>query len=1032
MKITESALGSSRLTLFVAVLVLVAGVFAFLRFPSQEEPSTTIRDAMIFVSNPGLPVERMEQLVARPLEQRLRELPELKHVVSTVRTGTVIVQVTIQESYPDLAPIWQKVRAKVAEVSPQFPSGTFPPVINDDFGRVAVASIAVTAPGFTMSEMREPLKRLRDRLYELPGVQNISFHGLQDERVYIEFDQARLAGLGLAAPTLLQQLQQQNVVLSGGQMVMSGINSALVASGEIRSLQALREFVLSVPDRHGRSENTIRLGDIAQIKVLPADPPDSAAVYQGAPAVVLGVSMRSGQNIQAFGRSLKARVSELQQQLPAGFTLDYVTFQADVVEREMGKMNQVMGETIVIVMAVVVLFLGWRAGVIVGSIVPLTILGTLIAMQFLHIELHSVSMAAIIIALGLLVDNGIVIAEDIERRMVAGEARREACIQAGKSLAIPLLTSSLVIIFAFSPFFFGDTSINEYLRPLVVVLALALLGSWLLCLTVTPLLCYYFLKVSPHATHEANSETRFYRIYRRAINSVLDHKLAFFGAMAVLLTLAMLLLSTVPAGFLPKSDRPQYQVSIELQPGSDSRTTLAKVQEISRWLSDKQVNPEVTTSIGYVADGGPRIILGLNPPLPASHIGYFTVGVTSRNELDTMIARTRDYLSQTYPEVRGEVKRFSLGSSDSGTVAYRIFGPDETVLKGLGEHIKGELRKVAGVVGVRDDWNNRVPRVDVQIDQAKARRLGVTSEDIANSLAARFSGVDVSMLRDGDTLVPVVVRGTAAQRQQTQDVANTLVYPAGATPVPLSAIARVSIGSEPSVIRRRDLSRTLTVEGRSETETAQQVVDRLAPVIAGLKMPPGYSIELGAEIEEAAEANAALSEYLPHAGIAMLILFIWQFGSFRKLMLILSIIPFTLIGVAPALKLAGEPLGFMANFGLLSLAGIIVNNAVLLLERIEAELHAGRSSRDAVITSAVQRLRPIVMTKLTCVAGLVPLLLFGGPLWSGMAITIIGGLALGTLVTLGMVPALYELLFDSRLSRWLDRKYESQATPAPI
>lgn len=1032
MKITESALGSSRLTLFVAVLVLVAGVFAFLRFPSQEEPSTTIRDAMIFVSNPGLPVERMEQLVARPLEQRLRELPELKHVVSTVRTGTVIVQVTIQESYPDLAPIWQKVRAKVAEVSPQFPSGTFPPVINDDFGRVAVASIAVTAPGFTMSEMREPLKRLRDRLYELPGVQNISFHGLQDERVYIEFDQARLAGLGLAAPTLLQQLQQQNVVLSGGQMVMSGINSALVASGEIRSLQALREFVLSVPDRHGRSENTIRLGDIAQIKVLPADPPDSAAVYQGAPAVVLGVSMRSGQNIQAFGRSLKARVSELQQQLPAGFTLDYVTFQADVVEREMGKMNQVMGETIVIVMAVVVLFLGWRAGVIVGSIVPLTILGTLIAMQFLHIELHSVSMAAIIIALGLLVDNGIVIAEDIERRMVAGEARREACIQAGKSLAIPLLTSSLVIIFAFSPFFFGDTSINEYLRPLVVVLALALLGSWLLCLTVTPLLCYYFLKVSPHATHEANSETRFYRIYRRAINSVLDHKLAFFGAMAVLLTLAMLLLSTVPAGFLPKSDRPQYQVSIELQPGSDSRTTLAKVQEISRWLSDKQVNPEVTTSIGYVADGGPRIILGLNPPLPASHIGYFTVGVTSRNELDTMIARTRDYLSQTYPEVRGEVKRFSLGSSDSGTVAYRIFGPDETVLKGLGEHIKGELRKVAGVVGVRDDWNNRVPRVDVQIDQAKARRLGVTSEDIANSLAARFSGVDVSMLRDGDTLVPVVVRGTAAQRQQTQDVANTLVYPAGATPVPLSAIARVSIGSEPSVIRRRDLSRTLTVEGRSETETAQQVVDQLAPVIAGLKMPPGYSIELGAEIEEAAEANAALSEYLPHAGIAMLILFIWQFGSFRKLMLILSIIPFTLIGVAPALKLAGEPLGFMANFGLLSLAGIIVNNAVLLLERIEAELHAGRSSRDAVITSAVQRLRPIVMTKLTCVAGLVPLLLFGGPLWSGMAITIIGGLALGTLVTLGMVPALYELLFDSRLSRWLDRKYESQATPAPI
>ncbi|OWQ84780.1 acriflavin resistance protein [Roseateles aquatilis] len=1044
MKLTESALGSSRLTLFVAVLVLVAGVLAFLRFPSQEEPSTTIRDAMIFVYNPGLPVERMEQLVARPLEARLRELPEIKHVVSTVRTGSVIVQVTILERYSDLAPIWQKVRAKVTEASPQFPTGTLPPIVNDDFGRVAVASIAVTAPGFTMSEMREPLKRVRDRLYALHGVQNVSFHGLQDERVYIEFDRARLAGLGLAVPAVLQQLQQQNVVLSGGQMVMSGLNSALVASGEIRSLEALREFVLSVPDRNGQSENTLRLGDIAQIKVLPADPPDSAAIYKGDPAVVLGVSMSAGQNIKAFGQSLKSRMGELQQLLPAGFTLDYVTFQADVVEREMGKMNQVMGETIVIVMTVVVLFLGWRAGIIVGSIVPLTILGTLISMQFLHIELHSVSMAAIIIALGLLVDNGIVIVEDVERRLASGEARREACIQAGKTLAIPLLTSSLVIIFAFSPFFFGDTSINEYLRPLVVVLAIALLGSWLLCLTVTPLLCFYFLNASHHTSKSAavpgghitghstghstedstgvNSEARFYRTYRRVIHAVLNHKLIFFGTMAALLALALALLSTVPAGFLPKSDRPQYQVSIELQPGSDSRITLEKVQQISRWLSDKKINPEVTTSIGYVADGGPRIILGLNPPLPASHIGYFTVGVTSKKELDTMIARTRDHLAQHYPELRAEAKRFSLGSSDSGTVAYRIFGPDEVVLKSLGEQIKKELREVPGVVGVRDDWNNRIPRLNVQIDQAKARRLGVTSEDVATSLAARFSGVDVSMLRDGDTLVPVVVRGTPMQRQRTEDVANTLIYPAGAAPVPLSAIAAVSLGSEPSVVRRRDLSRTLTVEGRSETETAQQVVDRLAPFVSALKLAPGYSIQLGAEIEEAAEANAALSEYLPHAAIAMLILFIWQFGSFRKLLLILSIIPFTLIGVAPALKLAGEPLGFMANFGLLSLAGIIVNNAVLLLERIEAELHAGRNSREAVINAAVQRLRPIVMTKLTCVAGLVPLLLFGGPLWSGMAITIIGGLALGTLVTLGMVPALYEALFDSKLSKWIASK----------
>jgi multidrug efflux pump subunit AcrB len=692
-------------------------------------------------------------------------------------------------------------------------------------------------------------------------------------------------------------------------------------------------------------------------------------------------------------------------------------------------MNRVMGETIVIVMAVVVLFLGWRAGIIVGSIVPLTILATLIAMQALGIELHNVSMAAIIIALGLLVDNGIVIAEDIERRLAAGEPRREACVNAGKTLAVPLLTSSLVIIFAFSPFFFGHTSINEYLRPLVVVLALSLLGSWLFCLTVTPLLCFHFLRPS-HAAHRheaPSAESGFYRGYRRVIRAVLDHKLAFLGAMAALFTGAMLLLASVPAGFLPQSDRPQYQISIELQPGSDSRATLAKVTEISRWLGDEQINPEVTTSIGYVADGGPRIILGLNPPLPASHIGYFTVGVKSKDDLDPAIARTRAWLAQAHPELRAEAKRFSLGSSDSGTVAYRISGPDEPLLKKLGEQIKASLLGVHGVVDVRDDWANRVPRIDVQVDQRKARRLGVTSEDIATSLGARYTGIAVSTLHDGDTLVPLIVRGTEAERQHPEDLGNSLIHPAnGASAVPLSAVATVTVGSEPSVIRRRDLVRTLTVSGRSETETARQVVDRLAPAIAQLDLPPGYRIELGAEIEEAAEANEALGQYLPHAGIAMLVLFIWQFGSFRKLALILAIIPFALIGVAPALKLAGEPLGFMANFGLLSLAGIIVNNAVLLLERIEAELHAGRNTREAVVSSAVQRLRPIVMTKLTCVAGLVPLLLFGGPLWSGMAVTIIGGLLLGTLVTLGLVPVLYELLFDGALARWRGHPREAQ------
>ncbi|MCC7706045.1 efflux RND transporter permease subunit [Janthinobacterium sp. GW460P] len=1031
MKLTSSALNSSRLTFFVALLILVSGAFAFLTFPSQEEPSVTMREGVVFVANPGLPAERLEQLVARPLEERLRQLNELKTVTSTVRAGSVLLQVSLRDDVRDLVPAWQRMRAKVDEAVPYFPAGTLPPQVDDDFGRVAIASIAITAPGFSMSEMRAPLKQLREGLLRVPGVQGVSFYGLQEERVYIEFDRARLAALGLSSASVLQQLQQQNIVQSGGQAVIAGLNSAVVASGEIRSLPELKAFLLSVPGA-GKSAAaaSVRLGDIAQIQVAKADPVESAAIYRGEDAVVLGVSMRSGQNIKAVGKALKARVSELERQLPAGFTIDYATFQPDVVAAEMGHMNQVMLETVVIVMIVVVLFLGWRAGVVVGSIVPLTILATLLLMRSLGIELHIVSMAAIIIALGLLVDNGIVIAEDVERRLAAGEERRHACVEAGRTLAIPLLASSLVIIFAFSPFYFGNTSTSEYLRPLVVVLTLSLLGSWLLCLTVTPLLCYHFLQTG-HGHDAPSKPSRFYQAYASTIRRVLDHKGIFLAVMCTVLALALTVLGSRPAGFMPSSDRPQFQVELELQPGSDARRTQDVVRGLSRWLGDRKANPDVTTSIGYVAEGGPRVVLVLNPPLPASNIGYFTVTVADPKKMDAVMARTRLWMTEHHPDVRIDAKRFSRTSNDSGAVAYRISGSDETVLRAIGLQVEAALRSLPGLEQVKDNWGPRLARVDIEIDQNKARRLGISSEEIASALATRNSGAAVSVLRDGDTLVPLVVRASQAERTRPEDMANTLVQPAaGGAPVPLSAIATVKLGSEPSTIRRRNLERTLTVSARNAQGTAQQAVDLAAPAIARVALPPGYRIEIGGELEEAAESNATLGKYLPAAMVAMLILFIWQFGSFRKLALIVGIIPFAMIGAGPALVIAGEPLGFMANFGLLSLAGIIVNNAVLLLERIEVELAAGLPMREAVVAAAVARLRPIVMTKLTCIAGLIPLLLFAGTLWTGMAVTIMGGLLLGTLITLGLVPVLYELLFDGRIAAWAARLTGSQRQPA--
>jgi multidrug efflux pump len=1015
MNLTRAALSSSRLTVFAALFILVAGIVAFLGFPSQEEPSVTVRDALVSMAFPGMPSEQVENLLARPTEERLREIAGLKKIVTTVRPGSAIIQLTAYDDVKDLGALWQRVRAKSVEAGAAPPTGTLGPFVDDDFGRVSVASVAIVAPGFSMSEMRGPLRRMRGQLYTLPGVERVTMHGLQEERVYVTFDRTRLLEAGLTPASVAEQLRAQNIVTPGGQVSASGLTMTVSTSGEVRTVDELRQFLVSVPGVAGARQ--VPLSQLAQIQAKPADPPESAVIYQGQAAVVVAVSMAPGRNIAEFGQALRHKLDETAALLPAGFEQHIVTFQADVVEREMGKMHHVMGETVVIVMAVVMLFLGWRTGLIVGAIVPLTILGALIVMRALGVELQTVSIAAIILALGLLVDNGIVIAEDIERRLGMGEDRRAACIDAGRTLALPLLTSSLVIVLAFSPFFLGQTSTNEYLRSLAIVLAVTLLGSWLLSITVTPLLCLHFARAHASATEgTGHYDSAFYRGYRRVIESLLRHKPVFVGTMLLLLAGAVGVIASIPYDFLPKSDRLQFQMPVSLQPGSDSRQTLQTVQSMSRWFADEKSNPEVVDSIGYVADGGPRIVLGLNPPLPAANIAYFTVSVRAGTDIDEVIARTRQYIRARYPEVRAEPKRFSMGSTEAGVAIYRVVGPDESVLRGAAEKIAQALRALPGTEDVYDDWDARIPRYMVRIDQLKARRAGVTSQDIAQALQMRYSGADASVIRDDGVNVPIVLRGSAGERAAKSNPGDTVVYPQGSGPsVPLSAVATIQSGTEPSTIMRRNLNRAITVTGHNPALTATEIVARLSDQMAALKLPPDYRIELGGEIEDSEQANQALLQYFPHALGAILLLFIWQFNSFRKLFIVMASVPFVLIGAALALLITGFPFGFMATFGLLALAGIIVNNAVLLLERIEEELREGLERREAVVAAAVKRLRPIVMTKLTCIVGLVPLMLFAGPLWTGMAITMIGGLALGTLVTLGLIPVLYDLLFSLRM-----------------
>lgn len=1012
MNITNAAMRIPRLTLAASVLVLLAGILTFISFPSQEEPTITVRQAMVSVGMPNLPTEKVESMLAKPVEESLRSISGIKTITTTVRPGSATIELLAFDEVEDLPALWQRVRAKAAEAQALLPEGSSGPYVDDDFGRVAVASIAITAEGFEASEMREPIRKLRESLFTVSGTENVTVIGLPEEQVYLSFDDVKMTAQGLTPAMVVRQLQDRNVIATGGVPVAASLAMTVQVTGELASLDDIKRFQIRIG---GDSDPArfVPLSALADVSVTHVDPPTNAAVYKGKRAVVVAVSMAAGQSVEDYGKRLRGKLDETAGMLPAGFEQHIVTYQADVVAREMGRMNHVMVETVVIVMAVVMLFLGWRTGLIVGAIVPLTILGSLILMRMAGVELQTVSIAAVILALGLLVDNGIVIAEDIERRIEDGQDRRQACIDAGTSLATPLLTSTLVIVLAFSPFFFGQTSTNEYMRSLAIVLATTLMMSWLLSLTVTPLLCFYFIKVKGgHGDQPHAYDGKFYTLYKRAIGWLLTHRLIYVSAMVALLALAALVLGTRPYNFLPKSDRLQFQVPLTLAEGTDSGHTLATVEELSKWMADSSQNPEITDSIGYVADGGPRIVLGLNPPLPGPNIGYFTVSVKDGTDIDKVIARVRDHVLSAHPDVRAEPKRFSLGATESGVAVYRVVGHDEAILRDTAWKLEAMLRSVPGTRDIKNDWGPRIPRLVVDVDPVRASAAGVTTQDVSQALQVRFGGAAVTQVHDNSTVVPVMLGNGLDQRGQAGRIADVSVFSSNGARIPLAGIADIRTDSEPSVVSRRNLERAITVTGTNDTLTAGEMIETLSSAVEAIELPPGYRIELGGEIEDSAEANDALLGFLPHAVVAILLIFIWQFNSFRKVFIVVGSIPFVMIGAALALLVTMQPFGFMPTFGLLALAGIIVNNAVLLLEKIEEEIASGVDRKQAVINAAVMRLRPIVMTKLTCILGLIPLMLFAGSLWTGLAITMIGGLALGTLVTLGLIPVLYELLFD--------------------
>ncbi|MCJ9430682.1 efflux RND transporter permease subunit [Kordiimonas marina] len=1010
--LTRLGLTRSHFTFFLMLALILSGGLLYKDFAKRESPEVTIRKAIVTTYAPGMSPERVQALIAEKVERKIREIPEVDEIKTLLTTGRMRTTVELKDSVTNLDPVWQDLRDKMKDIARELPEGAKGPYVNTDFGEVSIASIAMTAEGFDYREMEKAAKDLQRTLYTVPGVAKAELFGVQDERIWLELDARRFAAVGGQLNKLIQDLQNQNVVLPAGEIDAEGSSILLEASGDFKTIDDIRNM-LTKPDG---SNDFVRLKDMLKVRRGFVSPPESPVYYNGRPALVVSVQMLPGYDIGQVGEHLKTAVKAFENQLPIGYELNFATFQPDEVARTISGAFSNVGQTFVVVLLVVLLFLGFRSGLVIASIVPFAIMFALIGMKILDIALEQVSIAAVIISLGLLVDNGVVIIEDILRRIDEGETRREAALAAGTQFAVPLLVSSLTTIFAFTPFFLLDGPEGEYAFSLGAVVTLTLVGSWITAMYFLPLIAAKSLKrrVAPaegvHKTAEAIPG------YARAYERVLRPALRMSGLVVVgtyaLVVLTGQLFQDVPKQMFPASARNEVLIYMDMPRSAHITATRDTALAVGRWIGDKSVNPEVVNRIAYVGSGGPRFYLSLSPEAPTPSSAFILVNAKSPADAVRFAARAKRYFYENVPEARFKVKRLSMGAHESGQVKIEISGSDMEKLLLLGRKVEAIFADAPGIEEDESDWGEKVVKFVIDVDQDKARRLGVTSQSLSQTLNAYFDGYKVSDFRDSDQTVPIVLRAAKRDRDSIEDLLN-IILPAGGNIMALEQTASLRPTLEFSRAWRLNQVLTVTVTAKSDSMTARKLYAFAKPKLDALKLGDGYTMAVAGELKDSKKIYGKLAAGLPFAFLLMVMAVMYQFNSFRRMIIVFMSVPLIIIGVPFGLMMTGEPMSFFATLGLISLAGIIINNAIVLVDQIDIDAET-MALEDAIVAACGKRLRPILLTSITTVIGLWPLYLFGGPLWEPLAVVMMFGLSVASVLTLFFVPAAYRLFFRQK------------------
>lgn len=1022
MNFLEICIRNNRVTIILFAMIVLAGLSTFRTMPRLEDPEFTIREAVIVTIFPGASPDRVETLVTDVQESSIRELDDIERVESQSRNNVSIINVRIQEHVRDLQPIWQRLRNKVSDAAEELPDGVRTPMVHDDFGDVFGILLALTGPDFTPAELKAEAERIQDRMRQIPAVAKVELHGIQEERIYMEISNARLSALGISPFTLAQMLRAQNAIQPGGDAKVAGQRIIIEPTGEFRSVDELRKTSIRLPGQ----ENAVLLGDIADIRRGYIEPAAPMARFNAEDAILIAISMVSGDNIIHLGEAVREEILSIAPDLAMGLELEEVYMQPDFVEQSISEFTLNLGTAVLLVFIIMLIFTGLRTGIIAGAILPMAVLLSVALMPWFGVELQKVSIAALIIALGLLVSNGIVMSENILVRMTEGEDRLQAASGAVKELAFPLLASQLTTILAFMPIATAQSMVGEFTRSLFIVVAIALLGSWVLSLTFTPLLSYVMQK-SARPAGQSNADSKGVSRYRRLLLFCLQRRGAVTVGVAVATLLAIWGFGRVPTIFFPPMEREMFLVHLNMPAGTDIQVSAERAQEVEDLLQERE---EVVSVAAMIGSGGPRWYLSLAPE--QTNPAYATLMVHTRTiaDVNSLIPWLRPELEERQPEVRARVEALEMGPPVGSPIQIRISGEDIPQLYEIANRIQLLLSDTTGVFNIHDNWGEWTQKMVVDVRQEQAKRAGFTSQDISLSLLTQMSGIPVTEYRAEGDLIPIIMRSQAEWRDDLSALEDLHVYSyVTGQNVPLLQVASARLNWQPSNIRRRNQTRTMTIEADVTGRFASDVLEEIGPQLQAMTQssdwPLGYAIEIGGEDEESARAQASILAGVPIAGALLFLVLLVQFNSLRTTFLILiSILPM-MVGITPGMLLTRTPFGFMAMLGLISLAGIIVNNAILLLDRIRIEQREGKSPADAIVTAATKRLRPILLMAFTAIIGLLPLALMGGALWAPMANVMIFGLLTATVVGLVFTPVLHALFFGIRFERPTNRKGKS-------